>query len=222
MRRRRGFTLIEMMIVVVIIGVLSAIAIPTFQSYLLRSQTSEAVVFLGEIRQRQEAYRAEHGQFCSVSADPGSDIAAGAWAPATLPTNGQQTAWGTPANWNQLGAEPVAYGDGSVEAVRALAPEGVTVVADFVGGVLDVTTAVLADGGRHASIADDSVLGAGGRWMWVRPDAGDLARLATLVDDGALRIDVEETFAFEDAAAAYARSQEGHVHGKLVIEVAGD
>ncbi|MFE2474398.1 alcohol dehydrogenase catalytic domain-containing protein, partial [Streptomyces sp. NPDC059389] len=86
----------------------------------------------------------------------------------------------------ELGCEPVEYGEGLVDRVRALAPDGVTVVADFVGGVLDVTQAVLAKGGRHASIADPTVLGAGGQWMWVRPDAEGLAELARLADAAAV------------------------------------
>jgi prepilin-type N-terminal cleavage/methylation domain-containing protein len=102
-RRRGGFTLIELLIVVAIIGVLSAIAIPSFMSYVQRSYTSEAIVFLGEIRQRQEAYRAEHGQYCAVS---GSDATSGAWAPEDLPTNGEQAPWGDPEGWDQLGASP--------------------------------------------------------------------------------------------------------------------
>lgn len=118
-----------------------------------------------------------------------------------------------------LGAEPVAYGDGLVDRVRALAPEGVDVVADFVGGVLDVTTAVLVDGGRHASIADPSVLEAGGQWMWVRPDAADLTRLAELVEAGKLNVDVAQTFPLDDVAGAFRLSQDGHVAGKVVVRV---
>lgn len=120
-----------------------------------------------------------------------------------------------------LGAEPVEYGDGLVDAVRALAPQGVDAVADFVGGLLEQTTAVLADGGRHASITDPEVQESGGRWRWVRPDPADLERLAVLVDDGHLRIEVEEVFALENVADAFARSQEGHVRGKLAIRVSG-
>jgi NADPH:quinone reductase-like Zn-dependent oxidoreductase len=118
-----------------------------------------------------------------------------------------------------LGAEPVEYGDGLVDAVRALAPEGVDAVADFVGGVVEQTQAVLADGGHHASVADPDAIEAGGTWRWVRPDANDLERLAVLVDDGDLTVEVEETFELEDLAAAFARSQEGHVHGKLAIRI---
>lgn len=118
-----------------------------------------------------------------------------------------------------LGAEPVAYGEGLTEAVRALAPDGVDVVADFVGGVLDVTLAVLKDGGRHASIADARVLGAGGQWIWVRPDADDLAALSTLLAEGRLRVDVAATFPLERLAEAYRLSMSGHVRGKIAIIV---
>ncbi|MBZ0119417.1 MAG: prepilin-type N-terminal cleavage/methylation domain-containing protein [Sandaracinaceae bacterium] len=60
-RTQAGFTMIELMIVVAVIGILSAVAIPSFRSYIHRSRTAEAFTFLGEVRQRQEAYRAEFG-----------------------------------------------------------------------------------------------------------------------------------------------------------------
>lgn len=118
-----------------------------------------------------------------------------------------------------LGAEPVTYGDGLADRVRALAPGGVDVVADFVGGVRDVTTAVLAPGGRHASIADRSVIDAGGAWMWVRPDADDLAHLARLVDAGELTARVAHAFDLADAAEAVRLSQGGHAAGKIALRV---
>ncbi|MFJ6795195.1 NADP-dependent oxidoreductase [Streptomyces sp. NPDC091268] len=119
----------------------------------------------------------------------------------------------------ELGCEPVEYGEGLAERVRALAPEGATVVADFVGGVLDTTRAVLAEGGRHASIADHSVLGAGGQWMWVRPVGSDLAELGGLVDSGKLTVTVAKTFPLNELAAAFELSREGHTAGKIVLEV---
>lgn len=118
-----------------------------------------------------------------------------------------------------LGAEPVAYGDGLVERVRALAPEGVTEVADFVGGVLETTLAVLADGGRHASVADPSVVAAGGEWVWVRPDGAELAALGALADAGKLRVPVAAVFALEKVADAFTLSQAGHTAGKIIIRV---
>lgn len=121
-----------------------------------------------------------------------------------------------------LGAEPVEYGDGLVDAVRELAPDGVSVVVDLVGGVLEQTLALLEDDGRHASIADGEVTGEGGAWIWVRPDGEALGRLVGLVEDGAVRIEVEDVYDLEDLADAFARSQEGHVHGKLAVRVSED
>ncbi|MFE9258032.1 NADP-dependent oxidoreductase [Streptomyces sp. NPDC006879] len=117
----------------------------------------------------------------------------------------------------EQGAEPVAYGDGLVDRVRALAPEGVSVVADFVGGVLDTTRAVLRAGGRHASIADHQVLAAGGSWIWVRPSGDDLAALGALAESGRLRVPVARVFPLEELAEAFTLSQSGHVHGKIII-----
>ncbi|MET1005828.1 MAG: NADP-dependent oxidoreductase, partial [Propionibacteriaceae bacterium] len=116
-----------------------------------------------------------------------------------------------------LGAEPVTYGDGVVERIRALAPAGVDAVADFVGGQLETNLAVLAAGGRQASIADPGVIEHGGRWIWVRPDGAESARLATLADEGKLTVEVAQTFGLDQVAEAFALSQAGHVRGKLVI-----
>lgn len=119
-----------------------------------------------------------------------------------------------------IGAEPVAYGPGLVDAVRALAPDGVDAVADFVGGVLDETLAVLAPGGRHASIAQPEVTRHGGLWVWVRPDAADLTALAELADAGRLTVEVAAVHDLADTAAAFAASEAGHTRGKIVIRVA--
>ena len=118
-----------------------------------------------------------------------------------------------------FGAEPVTYGDGLADRVRELAPEGVDVVVDFVGGVLDSTRAVLKDGGRHGSITDASVEEAGGISAWVRPSSEDLQALADLADAGRLTVPVAEVFALADVAQAFELSQGGHVRGKIAIEV---
>ncbi|WP_439678489.1 NADP-dependent oxidoreductase [Embleya sp. MST-111070] len=116
-----------------------------------------------------------------------------------------------------LGAEPVVYGDGLAERVRELAPEGITAVADFVGGQLDTTLAVLAPGGRHASTADNSVDQHGGHWIWVRPDGAKLAELGELVDRGNLTVEVAATYPLEEVGAAWDASRTGHTRGKIVL-----
>jgi NADPH:quinone reductase-like Zn-dependent oxidoreductase len=116
-----------------------------------------------------------------------------------------------------LGGEPVTYGEGLAERVKELSPDGVTAVADFVGGQLETTLAVLAPGGRHVSIADPTVEQHGGSWLWVRPDGAKLAELAALVDQGKLTVEVAATFPLEKAGEAFAASRGGHTRGKLII-----
>ena len=92
-------------------------------------------------------------------------------------------------------------------------------MADFVGGNLDTTLAVLADGGRHASIADSDVEQHGGTWMWVNPVGADLRELAELVDKRKLRVEVAQTFPLAQSADAFRLSMEGHTRGKIVVTV---
>lgn len=64
---RAGFSLVELMTVVVIVGVLSAVAIPTFMGYVFKSRTGEATQFLGTIKLREEAFRSEFGMYCNTA-----------------------------------------------------------------------------------------------------------------------------------------------------------
>ena len=71
-RDEKGFTLIELMIVIAIIGILAAIAIPNYLRYQVKAKTAEAKANLGAIRTCEEAYAAECDKYVSAGEAPGS------------------------------------------------------------------------------------------------------------------------------------------------------
>ncbi len=108
-RRNKGFTLIELMIVVAIIGILAAIAIPNFLRFQLKSKTSEGKVNLSAIRTAEESYLAEFGSYVSAAA-----------APATVPGT-TKGAWPVPA----AGFDTIGWGpEGAVFFQYAIAVTG--------------------------------------------------------------------------------------------------
>ena len=66
LKSQKGFTLIELMIVVAIIGILAAIAIPNFLTYQMKSRQSEAKVNLGAIKTSEIAFQAERGCYLGI------------------------------------------------------------------------------------------------------------------------------------------------------------
>ena len=63
MKKQQGFTLIELMIVVAVIGVLSAIAIPQYQKYVAKAEVASALSTMTGVKTNVEAYVVETGAF---------------------------------------------------------------------------------------------------------------------------------------------------------------
>ncbi|HYM56411.1 MAG TPA: NADP-dependent oxidoreductase [Solirubrobacteraceae bacterium] len=119
-----------------------------------------------------------------------------------------------------LGAEPTTYGDGLVDRVRELAPDGVDRALDTAGrGALPELIEITGSPDHVVTIADFSAVEHGER---VTPGAGKrsweaLGQAAQLHQAGKLTMPVAQTFSFEQAPEAHRISQDGHVRGKLVL-----
>jgi len=127
-----------------------------------------------------------------------------------------------------LGAEPVAYGDGLIERIRALAPDGVDAAIDAVGTdeAIDTSVALVADRNRITTIAGFQrgfelgirVLGGvpgGDPGTEVR--AAARLELVRQAEAGRLKVQVAGTYPLAEAAAAHRALSSGHTHGKIVL-----
>ncbi|MEV0665064.1 NADP-dependent oxidoreductase [Actinomadura luteofluorescens] len=133
---------------------------------------------------------------------------------------------GGPANQEylrSLGAEPVVYGAGLVERVRALAPGGVDVALDVAGSGVLPELIELAGGAEHVvTVADFG----GAREHGVRFSRGDegravhvLGEIGALVEAGRFSPPVTRTFPLAEVAEAHRAGEGGHGRGKLVLLV---
>ncbi|NHZ64360.1 type IV pilin protein [Massilia genomosp. 1] len=69
MKRSRGFTLIETMIVMTIIALLAALAYPGYQGFVVKARRTEAQAALLDLMQKQERYYTQHNRYLAFSAD---------------------------------------------------------------------------------------------------------------------------------------------------------
>jgi NADPH:quinone reductase-like Zn-dependent oxidoreductase len=129
-----------------------------------------------------------------------------------------------PANQDylrSLGAEPVTYGEGMAERVRALAPDGVGLALDVAGSGVLPDLIELAGGAEHVlTVADFQ----GARQYGVRFSRGDdgralhaLTEIGPLIESGRFSLPVARTFPLADIAEAQRASEQGHVRGKIVL-----
>ncbi|CAK3015205.1 type IV pilus assembly protein PilA [Vibrio crassostreae] len=81
---QKGFTLIELMIVVAVIGVLSAIAIPQYQKYVAKAEVASALATATGVKTNVEAYSVENGSFPDGSTNGQTEDALG--VPSSIPS----------------------------------------------------------------------------------------------------------------------------------------
>lgn len=73
MLQKKGFTLVELVIVIVIVGILSVVAVPIYKGYTKRAMATEAEGTLGAINTAQKVYYAEHSCFLATVGEVSSN-----------------------------------------------------------------------------------------------------------------------------------------------------
>ncbi|MCX7917346.1 MAG: prepilin-type N-terminal cleavage/methylation domain-containing protein [bacterium] len=71
--RKKGFTLIELMTVVIIVGILASVAVPLYRANVKRAMASEGAALLGSVRTAQRVYYAEFGKYTDDKTKLGID-----------------------------------------------------------------------------------------------------------------------------------------------------
>jgi prepilin-type N-terminal cleavage/methylation domain-containing protein len=100
---RKGFTLVELMIVVAIISVLAVVAGTAYRRYMDAGRSAEVFSMMGEFRAKEEAYRAEFSTYFSTAPDEAT------FYPVLLPKGSEpkaKTITPLPAAWTTLGLSP--------------------------------------------------------------------------------------------------------------------
>ena len=112
--KSNGFSLVELMIVVAIMAILAAIAIPSFMRFSMRAKTAEATMNIAAIRTCLESYRAENDVYLACPLNPGG------WAAGSGASTPQ--AWDTSAAWDTIGFTP----DGNVRYQYSVVADATT------------------------------------------------------------------------------------------------
>ncbi|WP_020174376.1 NADP-dependent oxidoreductase [Methyloferula stellata] len=132
-----------------------------------------------------------------------------------------------PANHDYLrllGAEPVTYGEGMADRVRALAPDGVDAALDVAGSGVLPELIDLAGGPQNVvTLADID----GAKQHEVRFSSGflhghafhALTEIAALIEAGRFWLPVERTYPLDKISDAHRVSENGHVRGRLVLVI---
>jgi prepilin-type N-terminal cleavage/methylation domain-containing protein len=114
-RSSRGFTLVEMMITVVVIGILAALGMVGYRRYVGRARSSEAVAMLAEISSKEQLYFLEFAQYLplvnlgTITAPAASGAAAAETADLFYPSNPSTASFDSVRTATTLGALPLSW-----------------------------------------------------------------------------------------------------------------
>lgn len=149
-----GFTLVELMIVVVILGILAAVAIPAFSRYIKRSKSAEAAGNIAKIYQGQVTYYQSSADRSNTS----SFVNQVGLSPAAVPTAGAKHAanaafWGANTNWVAIG-----FGLDAPHYYSYASPGSITSFRAEAQGDLDGDNQ-LSNFSRSATIVDGEIQG---------------------------------------------------------------
>jgi prepilin-type N-terminal cleavage/methylation domain-containing protein len=131
---RRGFTLIEAMVTVVIVGVLATLAVVAFRKRIRSAKTSEAMQIIENIRAAQDAFKAETGKYANISQSLTSYYP---YDPTLNPGSMQKVQWGAACtncnaniSWARINVNtngPVFFGYATIAGDASVAPPSLSV-----------------------------------------------------------------------------------------------
>ncbi|WP_329127798.1 NADP-dependent oxidoreductase [Streptomyces sp. NBC_01465] len=132
----------------------------------------------------------------------------------------------SPANHEYLrtlGAEPVAYGEGMADRVRATAPEGIDLALDVAGSGVLPELIGLTGGPEHVVTLADFAGAQEHGVLFSRGDSGRavhvLGEIGELIESAGFSLPVAQTFPLAAVAEAHRAGESGRVRGKLVLTV---
>ncbi|MCL5947317.1 MAG: NADP-dependent oxidoreductase [Chloroflexi bacterium] len=128
---------------------------------------------------------------------------------------------GNHAYIRSLGAIPVTYGNGLVDRVRALAPDGVDAALDAIGGeAIPASVALVPDKDRIGTTVDaEAAAKYGVRRLVGARSTETLAKLVNLYAQGKLSLPIHRIFPLTEAVRAHREVETGHVRGKVILTV---
>lgn len=99
MKLQKGFSLIELMVVVAIVAILTSVAVPAYQDYVIRGKLMEAISTLSDLRIRMEQYYQDNKNYGSTSTTCG----------LAMPGSPQVQYFAYSCNWGAAGSDNTTY-----------------------------------------------------------------------------------------------------------------